>query len=361
MACSGATPARSIEGTLAVAFAKRVANRRAGELLEGPVVELDAGNGVWSPFASRATLSDASTISFENLRWTADSSGSFSLRVRGVRIEGAAEAIQAAVRFYLSERIEATSFLVTVARGGPAMAASLQPTLATRGPSPPDDADFQSMARLGSPFTAVRLSEGFASAFSAASAAASLGTRFLVRFAGVPEGVRMLAPDVVIGSTGMVPTRSGGFGSAPSAGLSSPMGSQQLVLVRVIDAEINGQGGRLAANPGTPGEALGRLRAAAFSRGTPYVVYEVTGSDPARVESVEIPAWVAVPPRFDTPYGESVVRATVLLAPSVKMRAPTRLRRFHDTAPSIPVRTASWPAIAAPHGSPRCDLWNQHH
>jgi uncharacterized protein (TIGR03437 family) len=112
-----------------------------------------------------------------------------------------------------------------------------------------------------------------------------------------------------------MPTRSGGFGGTPGTGLLSPIGSRQFVLVRVVDAEINGQGGRLAVNPMAVADSLGRLRAASFNRGTPFVVYEVTDSDPSRVESVEIPAWVAVPPRFDTPFGESVVRPAVLLAP----------------------------------------------
>lgn len=313
--CSGATPAQVIQGAIAVSFSRRVANRRTGETLDGPVLELEAAPGFWMPFESRALLSTSNTVSFDSLRWTASSAGSFSLRIRGVRVEGAAETVQAAVQFYLSERLEVSSPIVNVARGTPALAAALMATLATRGPSPPDDADFAQMVRMGSPAAPVRVTEGFPSAFVEAAGAAAQGTRFLIRFAGVPEGVRMVLPDVVIGSSGMAPTRSGAFGRFPDTGLPSPFGGAQLLLLRVLDAEINGQGGRLAANPAALGPSMGVVRAAAFSRGTPYAVYEVVSADAARIESAEIPAWVAVPPAFDTPRGESIVRPTVVLAP----------------------------------------------
>jgi uncharacterized protein (TIGR03437 family) len=173
-------------------------------------------------------------------------------------------------------------------------------------------------------------------AFAPAAAGATQGSRFLIRFAGVPEGVRMLLPDVIVGSSGMAPTRSGGFGRAPDPGLISPFGGSQLVLIRVLDAEINGQGGRLAANPAAA-QAPGVVRAAAFSRGTPYAVYEVVSADPARAESAEIPAWVAVPPRFDTPHGESIVRPTVLLAPVSENDGPhpaAPVPRFKPVSPA---------------------------
>lgn len=318
--CSGLSAGQPIQGVASFSFSKRLANRRLGDQLEGPTLELETAPGAWAAFNVRATLNGASSLSFQGLSWTASSAGSFKLRLSGVRIEGAAEAIQAAAQLFTNERFDFPSPLTTVARGTPALAAALLPTLATRGPSPAPDSDFAAMVRLGSPTASVRVTENFPSALAQ-------GTRILVRFSGVPDGVRMLLPDVVAGANALVPTRSGGFGRPAGPGLLSPFAGAQLLLIRIVDSEINGQGGRYAVNPPAAHQSFGQLRDASFSRGTPYAVFEVASSDPSRLESAEIPAWVAVPPRFDTPFGESVVQPTVALAPVSEVEGT------HATAP----------------------------
>ncbi|NWF85296.1 MAG: hypothetical protein HXY18_15890 [Bryobacteraceae bacterium] len=312
--CSGLAAGQVVEGSVGVSFSRRVSNRRSGEVLEGPVFELEAAPGVWTAFPAAAVLADQATVRFDNLRWTAGSNGAFNLRVRGVRVDAAAERVEASVRLFLSERLDLPVQRVAVGEGQNSLAAALMNTLATRGPAPGADADFRAMMRLQPPVAAVRVTEGYPSAFAA-------GTRFLIRFAGVPEGVRMLLPDVVAGSSGMFPTRSGVFGRAADAGGQTIDGSPQLLLVRVMGAQINGEGGLAAAS------GFGALRAAETGRGTPYGVYEVVSADAARMESAEIPAWVAVPPGFDTPFGESIVRPTVLLAPVSESEGA------HPTAP----------------------------
>lgn len=313
--CSGLAAGQAVQGVVGVSFSRRIANRLLGDHLEGPVLELEAAPGVWAAFTSRASLTNISSLAFQALSWTASSSGSFRLRLSGVRVEGTEGAIQAAAQLFTSERFDFASPSVIVARGMPALAAALMPTLATRGPSPPDGPAFADLVRLGSPTASIRVTENFPAAFAAVSSAQTQGTRILLRFSGVPDGVRMLVPDVIVGSTGLVPTRSGGFGRIPTPGLISPSPPAYLALIRIVDAEINGQGGRMAINPAAASQALGQLREAAFGRGTPFAVYEVASSDPGRMESAEIPAWVAVPPRFDTPFGESIVQPTVVLAP----------------------------------------------
>lgn len=302
IACSGMASGQVVEGSVGVSFSRRVANRRSGETLEGPALELEAAPGVWTAFPATAVLADLATVRFDNLRWTAGSNGAFTLRVRGVRVDAAAETVEALVRLSLNERLDQPVQRVAVGHGQIALAAALMNTLAVRGPAPGEDADFRAMVRLQPPVAAVRVTEGYPSAFAA-------GTRFVIRFAGVPEGVRMLLPDAVAGSSSMFPTRSGVFGRAADTGGLTLDGAPQLLLVRVLGAQINGQGG-LAATSG-----FGALRAAETGRGTPYAVYEVISADAARMESAEMPAWVAVPPGFDSPNGESVVRPTVLLAP----------------------------------------------
>lgn len=302
IACSGMAAGQAVEGSVGVSFSRRVANRRSGETLEGPALELEAAPGIWTAFPATAALADQATVRFDNLRWTAGSNGAFNLRVRGVRVDAAAETVEASVRLFLNERLDQPVQRVAVGQGQTSLAAALMNTLAARGPAPGADADFRAMVRLQPPVAAVRVTEGYPSAFAA-------GTRFLIRFAGVPEGVRMLLPDVVAGSSSMFPTRSGAFGRAADAGGLTLDGAPQLLLVRVMGAQINGQGGLAASS------VFGALRAAETDRGTPYAVYEVASADAARMESAEIPAWVAVPPGFDTPYGESIVRPTVLRAP----------------------------------------------
>lgn len=308
IACSGTAPAQAFEGSAEVSFSRRVSNRREGEALDGPVAELEIASGVWRPFTSSALLAGQATIRFDNLRWAAGSDGAFQLRIRGVRVDAAAETIQAVARLYLSERLDQPVQLIAVAQGQPSIGASALNTLATRGPAPAEDADFGTVVRLASPVAPVRVSEGFPAAFPA-------GRRFLIRFAGVPDGVRMLVPDVVAGSSSMFPTRSGAFGRAPDPGGLSLDSAPQLLLARVFDAQINGEGGRLAVSLARVAGAFGVLHAAGEGRGVLYAVYEVLSGDAGRLETVEIPAWVAVPPRFDTPMGESIVRPTVVLAP----------------------------------------------
>lgn len=326
--CSDLTPAQALQGSISVSFSRKIANRSAGSTLDGPVLELETAAGVWAAFDAPALLTSVAGLTFSQLQWTASSAGTFRLRIRGVRVDGAAEAIQALVQVNANQRLESPNPVVTVARGAPALAAALMPTLATRGPSPAQDAKFADLVRLGSPAVAVRVSESYPSAFQAVTPGASQGTRFLLRFGGVPDGVRILLPDVITGSSALAPTRSGAFGGGAATGLISPMGFAQMVLLRVAGAEISGQGGQMVLSPGLAIQGLGQLRAAEFSRGTAFAVYEVAVSNAERLEYAEIPAWVAVPPQFDTPFGESVVRPTVSLAPLSEAEGP------HPNAPT---------------------------
>ena len=46
--CTGLSAGQAIRGTVTASFSRRIANRRAGDVLEGPVLELETGLGAWS-------------------------------------------------------------------------------------------------------------------------------------------------------------------------------------------------------------------------------------------------------------------------------------------------------------------------
>ena len=149
------------------------------------------------------------------------------------------------------------------------------------------------MIAAGSAYASARVTEGYATAFSAREAGADTGVRIISHYSDFPAGARLLVPDVIAGSTAPQPTSTGDFGSAASAGSYAPAGS--LLLVRVLNTDANGAGGTLAyTGPGTP--PFGAVSDVELAGGAGIAVYEVVDANPGVIENAQIPAFLGLAP-----------------------------------------------------------------
>jgi hypothetical protein len=141
----------------------------------------------------------------------------------------------------------------------------------------------------------IRLSEGYASSFKTlgvptvtpASAqvedgfptppsginggGATQGTRFIIRFYNVPNGVRIATPARLVGTIG--------------TGFDETIPGHALVIIKVAGTDANGAG----SLNGT----LSPASEVTITGGFGYVIYEVINCNPFAVENVIVPIWVA--------------------------------------------------------------------
>lgn len=183
-----------------------------------------------------------------------------------------------------------------------------------------------------------RITEGFASAFTPLSDPSNLradsGTRVMVRYSGFVRGGRLFVPDAIAGSNADTPTSVGDFGYSPSGGQYTP-GRKQLLLIRVIGADSNGAGGRLAMQAPIATTALNAASEVTLTNGAGAAVYEVADSDPNVRESAQLPVFLGLAPdsgASSTETGLSVTFAplSTLVAQSSIVPVP----RFGDYPPT---------------------------
>ncbi|HYP13170.1 MAG TPA: IPT/TIG domain-containing protein, partial [Bryobacteraceae bacterium] len=139
-----------------------------------------------------------------------------------------------------------------------------------------------------------RVTEGFVAAFEPRGNAMSQGVRILARFNGLPANARVFVPTAIAGSSALRPTAAGDFGGTLSAGEYVP-GSRTLLLVRVQGADANGAGGFVQFSPTTSPAVLNELQELTTSNGTALATYEVLDSNPAALESAQLPAFLGLP------------------------------------------------------------------
>jgi hypothetical protein len=70
----------------------------------------------------------------------------------------------------------------------------------------------------GTVFASTRLTESFANAFATRAAGDDTGTRFLVGYSGFPANTHVYIPDMVAGSTALVPSIGGDLGGQRDGG-----------------------------------------------------------------------------------------------------------------------------------------------
>jgi uncharacterized protein (TIGR03437 family) len=346
--CSGGAPGAKITGNFGVFLPVNVTNRIAGTTISGVNFTVDSGSGPQA-VTTPGTLAGPGNIVYNGLTFTLSSTGTATLRIAGIRVAASQlmllpnTAIQASLTFNSGTLISLTSSTLIVgqiARGlytGSSTALICAPT----GSTLPSTVGFASFINSGVIFSSTRMTEGFADAFGSRNAPANLnadtGTRFIIRYAGLPAGATIYVPNVVAGSDAIQPTGGGDFGVPPSGGVYAPGGNGSLLLALVQGAGSTGAGGSPVYAPGAPGSGpvtFDTLSQVPLSSGSGYAVYEVVDSDNSTLETAQFPTFLGLAPQsVSTPVTTS---STVTFAPVSTVQTATAtdpIPRFIAVAP----------------------------
>ncbi|HXJ44764.1 MAG TPA: hypothetical protein VNH18_36090 [Bryobacteraceae bacterium] len=142
----------------------------------------------------------------------------------------------------------------------------------------------------------IRVTESAATAFSLINtgSGSDSGARILVRLTGYGTAARVFVPDAIVGNSGTQATSGGAFSSTVGAGTYTPA-ANQLLLARVAGNDANGAGGSPAFGIPAGVTTFSTMTELTLTNGAASVVYEVLDSNPAVIESLQIPIYVVVP------------------------------------------------------------------
>jgi len=341
--CTGGAPLGTITTTLTVFAPVNITNRLHSDQTVDVKLEVDGGSG-FQPSPTPATLISPSAVAFNGVTLRFSSGGTAALRIRNLRI--AAHQLPASLSGHpVQVYIGASGLSITgsQASAGISVSGLLASSYMSRVPcagSPlPETITFSNLIRAGTRSTSIRLTEGAASSFRAREAGEDNGTRFLVRYAGVPAGARLFVPDVVAGSSALQPTAAGDMGAPAGGGRWAPSATGSLLLARVAGADSSGAGGTPTYRPGGPGSdplSFDSVSEVALAGGAGYVVYEVLDANPLIQESAQIPVFLGL----SAPPGSllGIASWTVSLAPvsTVSVASSSApVPRFAQVAPPL--------------------------
>ena len=292
--CSAA-PSSSISGNLTVYLPVNVTDRidaASGSL--DSVLSVNYGTG-FVPTSYRGVVS-GSSIAFNGIGVSVPASGSLSLQVSGLRADVSQlgltpRSVAADVAF----SVPLTVATATVAYSQPSLYATLYETgIACVGSPLPTTLDLADLFAAGTAFASTRLTESFAGAFQPRGAGDDNGTRFIIRYSGVPSAAQLFVPTWIAGSDAAVPTAGGDFGQAQAAGRYVPA-SGTLLLSLVVGADSTGAGGAATPLPsGSSPLALNAVSQVSLSNGSGYLVYEVVDAGSSTMESAQFPTFIGL-------------------------------------------------------------------
>lgn len=308
MNCTGGTPNGLVRGDLRViSFAGNITNKlnsNTGTL--DAILTVNTGSGEASTGAS-AVLRGGNQFDFASMNFNLSPTGTAVLRMTNVRVtppQSPEQPFQLALATNgpSAIRVDNSPLIVGIATRG--LLASFSSTFICTLSVLPAEINFTELLRLGTRFASMRLTEGFGDAFLKKAPLADNGTRIVARFAGFPAGSRLFVPDVLVGSTGVIPTAAGDLGLSPHGGQYVP-GSGQLLLSRVQGHDSRGAGGAVVYTPPSSGGAIdftsmGELE---LVNGDAVAVFEVMDSNVSNRETVQLPVFLGLGTR---PVGGSV-------------------------------------------------------
>jgi uncharacterized protein (TIGR03437 family) len=277
---------------------------------------------------------NGSSIAFSGISFAVPASGSISLEISGLRANVSQLGLTPrSVSADISFSAPLNSATAVLAYTEPSLYATLYEAGITCVGSPlPTTLDLTHLFAAGTAFDSTRLTESFAGAFQPRGAGDDNGTRFIVRYAGVPSTAQLFVPTWVAGSDAAVPTAGGDLGQAQAVGQYLPA-SGTLLLSLVVGADSSGAGGYPTALPtGSSPLVLNGVSPVSLSNGSGYVVYEVVDASTSNVESAQFPTFVGLPSL--TPpatASETVSYAPVSSVATASQTAP--IPRFLGTEP----------------------------
>ena len=306
------TPLTTRTGTVTAAISltatTALTNRIAGDGTVDATLEVDKGGGM-EMTASRARPAGANTAVFDSLSFPMPSNGHAAFRISGLRISGGGS--ESTVGVYISSAggsglaVYNNPIRVGVARRSLA-AAGVPAAIGSRTAVDLQNPTFSALLSSGIKSTTMRVTETTPGAFEARQAAATNGTRLVVRYSGLPNGAHVWVSNVIAGSSSGSPTSAGDYGLFPSAGIAGP----GLTLARVALADENGAGG--AVVPWADPSSTEGVFEAIPANGAATVAYEVVNSDPNLLEFAHIAIFVCFPPGAAE---GTIATATVSLGP----------------------------------------------
>ncbi len=342
VSCSGGRPNATISGSLTVFLDVNVTNRLAedGSMNVFLTAAGQPSNVPAKPFAPNA-------VAWDGLSFQLSPSGAADLRIANLRGNASQKMLapNAFVNAFVSFNgsatggvvsFTATSFIVGAPQPGLLAAQSGQLICAQTGSPLPSTISFSNLIAKGTAFASIRVTEGFANAFTPKSdwsnVGADSGVRIILNYSGFPPGARLLVPDAIAGIDADQPTSAGDLGLPASGGAYTP-GRNQLLLLRVFGADANGAGGFVALPPSTA-TTFDSVSEVILAAGSGIAVYEVVDANPSARESAQIPTFLGYP---GSENGEAVVTTTtVSLAPvatTVVSTTNAPLPRFAAAAP----------------------------
>jgi uncharacterized protein (TIGR03437 family) len=330
--CSGSTPGAALSGNLTVSLpGVNITNRvDFNNQTQDTVLFVDYGSG-FVP-TGIAGLVTAGSIAFNGVSFIVPSSGSLTIKISNIR---AAVGTVASVTAYISSSsIPISQSKVLVAYPRTSLYATLYGNdIPCTGSPLASTTSLSALFAARTVFASTRITEGFAGAFAKRAAGDDTGTRFLIGYSGFPPNTHVYIPDMVAGSSALVPTAGGDLGLQQAVGQYLP-GSGTSLLVRVPYADPTGAGGIPVPTPlGIGPVLLDSMSEVPLTNGAGYAVYEVVDTNPAVLESAQFPAFVSVPNATAAAVGQeglSYAPVSTVMSASVSDPVP----RF--TAPTPP-------------------------
>jgi uncharacterized protein (TIGR03437 family) len=313
--CSGSNPGAVLAGNLSVYLPVSVTNRvDSSNQTQDAVLSVDYGSGfVPSGVPGQVT---GSMITFNGISFKVPPSGNLNIRISNIRADVyqggtlSPQPVFAQLAFSTPSSIPIDQSRLVVAYPHVGLYTSLYDTGITCTGSPlPSTITVSDLFAAGTAFASTRVTEGFALAFQPRSAGEDNGTRFLVTYSGFPANAHVYVPDLVAGSTALVPGMAGDLGGTQQAGQYQP-GSGTLLLARVFGADATGTGGSPAPLPSNT-LVLNGANEVTLSGGSGYVVYEVIDANPARQETAQFPTFIGLSDLT----GASLAHETISFAP----------------------------------------------
>jgi uncharacterized protein (TIGR03437 family) len=290
--CTKAAPGAPLLGNLNLFLNVPITNT----VTDGNVdLQLEVRSGsAWVSLSSSAHLVAPSYAAFNNISLNFDSSGSLGLRISNVRVPGNAP-VNGTLSFSGTPVLAVTTPFVVI--GVPqqsllsaAVGAAVYPVGGL-----PDPIDFNTLIAAGIPPLTTRVTEAYAAAFEPKQSGSNTGTRILLRFSNIPPAARLFLPDAVTGSNAPAATSAGNMGLPVNGGMWAPSFAPFLLLSRVRDADPAGSGGTLAISEPSAITHFTAVSDADRFGDVTYAVYEVLNSNPAVLESAQIPMFLAIP------------------------------------------------------------------
>ena len=307
--CSGGAPNQSIVGNLSVFLSVPMTNRVDGTGYTDLSLTIDNGSGPM-PSNARAIYLNSSSQSFSGVAFNLSSTGGVAIRLSNLRGDAnqagvnTARQITASLSFNAGALISFSNNVFPVATVVRSLYSSYTSRLicSVYGTPAIENSSFNSAIANHATYSTVRVTEGFGSAFGPKSdfnfQTGDFGTRIIVRYSNVPQGVHLFVPDAVVGYDGLQATSAGDYGLPAAAGTYAP-GSGSLLLIRIANADSSGGGlssGPVIRPPTATTTFDSMSEVVIGADGVGQAVYEVFDANMFAVQSATIPSFIFVPP-----------------------------------------------------------------